>query len=268
MRFNIFRAARCTLGLAVLCNSGVMLWAQAPATTPLSESGRIEAVGPGMLKMKTDNAVWVVSIGRGQSKVQVEGTAEPDYLRAGLPVKFVGEIADAKGALKGEIAELEIFSPQGKTAIGLFNKGGDAGAKPVKTFGPGEYEIRGKVASFKDGELVVSVGPKKVSGKVASGLVIKVNVDDIAYAQAGDAVDVKGVYYEHGKPDPNLQKPGEAIGQEVSVKLAKPLASRKKTAKTTKPPREPKEPKTKPTAEGAEETKDPFGLDKPVKKPK
>ena len=88
---------------------------------PLAATGTLEAmVSDQVLKIKvSDSDTWLVEFKPGQSKVEVTGTAEPAFLRNGLTVRFGGEI-DKKGYLQEPISELEIFTPQGKNALGLF----------------------------------------------------------------------------------------------------------------------------------------------------
>ena len=54
-----------------------------------------------------------------RTKPRSKSPAPPNRVSAhGLTVRFEGEI-DKKGTLQAEITELEIFTPQGKNALGL-----------------------------------------------------------------------------------------------------------------------------------------------------
>jgi hypothetical protein len=192
--------------------------------------GTVEAVQGGAVKLTSSRQeLWIAKTVPGQSKVLVEGTAEPDFLRPGLSVKLSGTI-DKKGTLDGEIAALEIFSPHGKGDIGLFLSGED---KPARNPGPGTYDIRGKVASFKEGLLTVTAGGKRITGKLADAAEIKVNLDQLSFAQQGDAIRVKLWFAEGAGPNPQQQRPGDAVAEEITITLAKPLTGTKKPAPRT-----------------------------------
>jgi len=255
-----FRLANLLL-LALL--SGRAQAQQPPQAKTLEESGTIEAVAQGGFRMKTGKSeTWNISLKQG-AKVQVDGNAETSYLRAGLNVRFKGEV-DKKGVLQAEVTELEIFTPQGKSAFGFFEESG-ADAKPIRNAGAGSYDLRGKVASFKDNELTMKVGTKVVSGKVASDAKVTVSVEDISLAQNGDTVKVKASYFDQYKAD-GTTRAGAAEAEDVSVTLAKPLVSKKKAtpAKTTKPAKEKKDKKTAEAEEGGATISDPFGVEKPA----
>ena len=110
----------------------------------MDETGTLEGVAAGKLQIKNAKAeVWNVSLANN-AKVMVSGTAEADFLKAGLTVKFSADL-DEKGAFKGEdVSEIEIFTPQGKTSLGLFPQGSDSDAKPLKKIEAGSYDIRGQ----------------------------------------------------------------------------------------------------------------------------
>ncbi len=94
-----------------------------------------------MLRIKvSDSDMWLVEIKPGETKIEVNGTAEAAYLRAGLTVRFEGEI-DKKGNLQAEVSELELFTPQGKNGLGLFVDDSPT-AKPVPKAPPGKYDVR------------------------------------------------------------------------------------------------------------------------------
>jgi hypothetical protein len=245
------------LGLLAVSSHGQQ--PQAPKT--LEESGTVQGVIDGKIQFETAKSeTWLIQLG-GETKLHVEGTAELSYLRGGLAVRFTGEF-DKKGALKDDIKEIEIFTPQGKNGLGLF---ADASAdKPVRNAAPGSYEIRAKVVSFKDNEIVVSAGNKKISGKVPDDAAIKVSVEDVKDVKSGDKAKVKATYFDPQKP--YLMNPGSALGEVVEVTLANPLtgAKKKAPAKVTKSAKEKKE--KKPAGETAEDgqtsVQDLFGVDK------
>jgi hypothetical protein len=219
-------------GLALTLVAGLAL-AQEQQQVLSAKNLAIEAVGPGMIQVKSERGeTWIVRTTPGQSQVRVTGTAEPSFLHTGLFVSFEGEI-DKKGAVQGDIKDMSIITqPASKTAAGLFPSGGGADAKPVRNPDAGKYEIRGKVLTYKDGVLTV-MACKKISGKVDSSAAIKVDVSDLSLAQQNDIADVSARYTNETKPDNNAMRPGEAYAETIDVTISKPLTGAvKKVAKT------------------------------------
>jgi hypothetical protein len=241
---------------------------QAPKT--LDESGTVKGVVDGKIQFEASKGgMWWIQL-NGDTKLRVEGTADSSYLRGGLAVRFTGEF-DKKGTLSEEIKEIEIFTPQGKNALGLFS---DANSdKPVRNAPAGSYDIRGKVKSFKDNDLVVSAGNKTISGKVVEGITIKINVEDVKDVSEGDKATVKATYFDAPQQPYGGNAAGNprvAAGNEVEVTLANPLTGVKK--KAAKPPKEKKEKKEKktPAENASNETpavQDLFGVDTPKADP-
>ena len=257
----MFRAAPCFAAvflLSLLVGSTGAQQPQPPKT--LDESGTVKDVSDGKIQFETaKNEMWLIQLS-GETKLRVEGTAELSYLRGGLAVRFTGEF-DKKGALSEDIKEIEIFTPQGKNGLGLFS---DANSdKPVRNAPAGSYEIRGKVTAFKDNEITVSAGTKKISGKVADDVAIKVSVEDTKDIRIGDAAKVKATYIDPQKPYQG--RPGSALGNEVEVTLSKPLTGIKKKTppKAVKPPKEKKKPGGETADDAPQPVQDLFGVDKP-----
>ena len=173
-----------------------------------------------------------------------------------MTVRFDGEI-DKKGNLQAEIKELEIFTPQGKNALGLFSDK-SAAARPVGKPAPGPYEIRAKVTSLKDHEITLAAGSKKVFGSVADDVAVKVSSEDFGYVHEGDGVKVTGWYNPANKAASG--KPGQAVADELTITLAKPLVATKKpsraSAKASKSAKAAKEPK-----DDSSLIQDPFGVE-------
>lgn len=227
----------------------------------LSVKGTIDALEP-MLRIKvSETELWVIQIKPDQTKIEVTGTAEPAYLRSGLTVRFSGEI-DKKGTLQADVDELQLFTPQGKNGLGLFVDDSPT-AKPIGKLAPGKYEIRAKVLSLKEHDLVLVAGNKKIFGTLAADATVNVASDDFSYVHDGDAVTVTGWYNPANKAA--ADKPGQAVADELTITMAKPLVATKKparaaakTAKTSKAARAPKETEE---AEGPL-IQDPFGVEK------
>jgi hypothetical protein len=257
------------IGAANLCTAAEEESTKPEGAESLSAKGTVAAVsGEGVQLKVSDTEGWLVEIRPGETKIEVTGTAEPTYLRSGMHVRFVGEI-DAKGNLEGDISEIEVFTPRGKNDLGLFNEN-DKGslAKPLRKFAAGKYQIRGKITSLKEHDIVVLAG-KKVTGTVAEVVQVKVTSDELDNVHEGDEVSVTGWYYPANKAAD--KKPGQAVADQLSITLAKPIAVGKKparaVAKTAKSkPSKNKDKEMDDSEEGGAAAgpliSDPFGIDK------
>jgi len=174
---------------------------QQPQGRPVTDEGSFEGFAGNFLQVKGKDAAYIVSV-IPQSKVNYIGTAEQDFLKSGLYVSLIGDI-DEDGKLQADVAELEIFTPHANTGVGVFNPGSDAEAKPILKPAAGNYLFKGKLLSIKEGEIAVMAGTKKVTGKLAASASIKVNLNDISYAQVGDMVKLKGLEM----PQPQQRQP-------------------------------------------------------------
>ena len=79
---------------------------QQPQPQPFTGKGMIEGVGRGMVLMKTDAAQITVQFSMN-SKVQVLGTAEPDFLRPHQYVQFNATLDKSTGHVEGDIRETD-----------------------------------------------------------------------------------------------------------------------------------------------------------------
>lgn len=224
-----------SLGCAIALTSWSAARAQVklpPGGKALDETGVVmDGTKQGMLLLKNGaGAVWSVLVDPRDTTVHLEGTAEPDFLHPGVSVRLTAEV-DKKGAIKDEIKDLEIYSPP-KPDYGAYAS--EADEKPVKSIGEGgKFYLKGRVKSYKAGALVIAVGTKIYTGKLAASPSIKVKASDLSFAQPEDTVKVTGWYYAKNGPGPN--KPGFASGSDVSITLAKPLSGA--TKKSEKPSR-------------------------------
>jgi hypothetical protein len=191
-------------------------------TLPLEDSGTLDHYESDLLRIRDSKMdLWLLKI-LPETTISVTGTAKADYLRPGLGVEFDNEL-NKKGQLTEPIAEINLL-PE-KTTLGLFSADEDADdARPVRNPEAGAYHIRGKVAAVKEGELTVSIGGKRYTGKLAEGDELKINFtsDDPSVAATGDTVKVKAWYYENTKPNSAMNIPGRAIAEDIAITLAKP----------------------------------------------
>ena len=188
--------------------------------TMFDKEGTIAGFFPSGIQFITKlDSKWLVQVVPMQCDVQVTGKADRSFLHPGLYVKFTGEM-DGKGILQQDLKALEIFTPKGKNPSGIFAVGSDESAKPLNRFAAGKYDFRGRVMTYKDGELVVVAG-KKITGKVVSGAEIKVNVQDLSIARVDDELKIKGWYLKRNMPREG--RPGQSVAKIIEVTLVKPL---------------------------------------------
>ena len=249
-RFGIWRLF--SVGVLLACCSSVSMAQSPPTGEALNEKGYLEEVHGDTFTAKLGTDDWVINLSP-DATVTVTGTAEPEYLHGGVFVKFSGDL-DKKGTtVQKEVEQIEVFTPTGKGGVGVFD-GSGAEAKAVTKPAEGTvYELRGRVTTFKPGELTLMVGTKKMTAKTSLTLVVNVNSTDLSLAQSGDAVRVTGWYSPQQKPNATNMTPGYAEAGTVMVTLAKPLAaaSVKKAKPSSKAARLPKQPKDGATEEPA-----------------
>jgi hypothetical protein len=238
---TLLKAAAC--GLAIWTTSAA---ARAQFTAPqnslsFEDTGTLEAIQGDVMQIRDSKSEpWLLSI-VNDTKVTVEGDAEKECLRPGVFVKFTAEL-DKKGAIREPIKEIELTSALGKASVGVFPEDDTDGLRPVRTLSAGKYLFKGKIASLKEDDLMVLAGRHKIYAKLSDeDLSVKLNVDDFSFAQpeAGDAVKVKAWYYDIGRPNLNLARPGKAMAEEVTITLAKPLAAGGKKPRQTERPSRP-----------------------------
>jgi hypothetical protein len=220
-----------------------------PEPQAFTEKGTIQAVTRGRIQMATDATEaaksWTVMIDP-KTVVHVTGSAEPDFLRAGLFVRFTAEL-DKSAVAKEKVQQLTIFSPSpanqpgvwpggeapsgDKPAEGGSRRGGGAarGAVASKALEAGVYTVAGRITGFRKGRLMVNAGRSTVRADVAEDAKIDVDFADYLAAKPGDKISVtKGMILP--------ARPGLAQAQELSIQLSEPLALPKKKPARSKLP--------------------------------
>jgi hypothetical protein len=219
-----------------------------PELGAFTAEGTIQAVTRGRIQMATDAAdaarSWTVMIDP-KATVRVTGSAEPDFLRPGLFVRFTAEL-DKGAVAKEKVQQLTIFSPSpenqpgvwpegeapsGKPAEGGSRRGGGAAGGPVagKPLEPGAYTVAGRVTSFRKGRLTVNAGRSTIRADVAEDAKIDVDFADYSVAKPGDKISVtKGTIFP--------ARPGLAQALDLTIQLSEPLALPKKKPARSKPP--------------------------------
>ncbi len=211
-------------GLAIgLAGEDVQAQFQPPANSlALDEEGTLEGMQGNLLKFRdSKQEVWLVQVGP-QSSVSIVGEADITYLRPGLTVELTGKVDD-EATIAEPIAEIEVVNSKGRQPMGLFAPDETAeDAKPVRNPTPGDYRVRGRITSVKDGALEIAAGRLKISAQAAEDLKVILAVDDPRLAQFGDKTKVKAWYIDGGKPNPLVNRPGQAMAEEVNITLTNP----------------------------------------------
>lgn len=238
---------------------------------PFAATGTIAGVGRGRIQMVTvTQQKWLVAVSP-QAVVHVTGTAEPDFLRPGMFVRFTAAL-DKKGKGQEPVSELTIFTPSAEMGIGVWPEGmavGDVGAEqpaqPPNPFGgafgvgtpaapadTGRYMVAGRLVKERNGKLLVHFGRGSAEIELAENPTIKVDVADYTVAKQGDSISVtKGQMYPNQpmilQANPNAV--GQAMALELEIQLSQPLTGPRKkplrpeTPKPSRPePGEPKQP--------------------------
>jgi hypothetical protein len=137
-----------------------------PQPQEVNVEGTIVAVAPGRgVQMTTNtNQTMTVFIPAG-AQVRLLGTATPDYLKPGMCVEFVADVAKG-GAVKEKVTSMTIFSPSQDRALGLYPEGAAGVKKDSKDAKAGVGPVGG------DPGITGPVGGKagrKTRGKQAAG---------------------------------------------------------------------------------------------------
>jgi hypothetical protein len=224
----------------------------------LKDKGYVVGATPETLSVKVGADNWVLAVQPNATKVNITGTAEPDFLHSGLFVKFSGELDNKGTTLQKEIDQLEIINPPAKKgAAGAFDSAEEE-AKPVaKPVDGTTYVFRTKVSTYKPGELTFSVGGKKVVAKTSASMTVAVNASDLSMVREGDSATFSAWYTPQQKPNTANLQPGYAAAQDIKITMNKPLAATRKL-KAPPPAKTPRGSKAPAASEETPETKNPF----------
>jgi hypothetical protein len=176
--------------------------------------GTIEAIGPGMLRLKLKGGnSWLV-LPAPNAKIAVEGTASREMLQPGQFVSCAVSLDEL-----GKAAEpvMQVIFPGGG-APGVVAGGlgiAEPGAKRVAGKRPaGQYLVSGTIRQVEDETVTVQAGREKFELQVPADATLLVKTSNVTLAAAGDEVEVEGLYLQ----------PGELQATLLSIKLAKPVA--------------------------------------------
>ena len=91
-----------------------------PQMQPIKKEGKLLTASPTQIQLSTNANETIFVMVVPKTQVSVTGTAEQDYLKSGVTVEFVAEVAKG-GAVKDKITHLLVISPTSDRPIGLFS---------------------------------------------------------------------------------------------------------------------------------------------------
>jgi hypothetical protein len=215
---------------------------------PVDLSGTIEMIRPPlMIVQAAPDQRWQIQI-MPNATVRLTGPAELEVLRAGHFVEFTVEVDTARSTVEEKIDKLTIVTLSEQKPLGAFPNQGAPGAEAQKPapfgaeFAPQPvpqpaaqakqlFDIRGRLARLKDGEMTVFVPNQffkpALKVELADDAQLSLDVADYSLARPGDQVQARG------------QQIGPQMGRitNLTVELTKPLGLPKKPTRPTRPTR-------------------------------
>ena len=202
--------------------------------------GTVDRVQPQVINLKCNGKAFVLHVDANYTRVLCTGSADRGYLKPGVMVRFEAEL-DKKWQAKEPLEEIFVVTASDTAQPGIHwdePAGDDEQPRAKKRAAHETYAVVGTIKAFKDGQLQIVADGKSVKAAVAKDAKIKVEIDDYTLAAPEDEITVKGRQAQA----PTDQLPGQLYGEEVSIELAKPLASTSKVAKSKKPAKAAKRP--------------------------
>ena len=155
--FRLLVAVFGIVGLLVLAPSGTAraqfpLRGGRPTPIPANPSGTIEAIGRGVMRIKSLAGQPYMLQLADRATVHVTGTAKKDVLGPGSFISFFAEVDKRRGEVQDKIGELIIFTPSPQRPLGAFPGGRPAiapdpsgadpqAAKPVAAVPPAAADV-------------------------------------------------------------------------------------------------------------------------------
>ena len=183
--------------------------AQRPIQVPkdqISSAGKIKAVQNGVFHVaNVGGDQWLLAVEPDADEVVLRGTATPQWLQPGMPVRFQGNFFKSKsGQPQGEarepVTELKVFTPREDSKIGVKEeaKRGSFLSGAPKSDNPLEiapFSIVGVLVKYKSGRMTVAVGSTQIQAQLADDAKIDVNLADPRFAGVGDEIEFEGWSY-------------------------------------------------------------------------
>lgn len=161
-------------------------------------------------------------------QISVKGTAEPSAIKAGMGLRFGGEVAES-----GELAEAltEIYLTTPDEMLNEFELGGPAEVEGLITGkdaqGNLKVAVNGVKKEMRGEKSVVVKRVKLLTVKLAENVKVNVNVRDASLAHKDDAINVTGRIV---KANNKVDQPNHILAESVQIDLSQPLSGGKRKA--------------------------------------
>ena len=211
LRFRLLPAVY-VLYIAAIFVPVVLAQDKRPPHEPLNTTGILKGAANGRLVVATENAgMWQVTLPNSHEKVSYSASADLEYLKPGMMLRFNATITN-KGLVVSEISALTVFTPVEK---------GDVGIKPAAEMGPSGADalfadpkdakkppkapeqmaciVAGELVSLKGKKMLVSAGGVSLKCELAENAKVDVFVHDLRLAQPGDKVNLRAWFYTNNK---------------------------------------------------------------------
>jgi hypothetical protein len=221
-------------------------------------SGKLKGVGPGVLQVESDKGErWLIAVESRPQEISFQGSATPEFLRAGMLVQFNAAL-DKKGEAQDPIREIKVVAqrmglqlglqPGTAAGGGLFNSDDESKKKKKGRADTAPYLVTGTLRSIKDGRMYVAAG-STVKAELADNCQVAVDISDISLAREGDNVEVEGWRYAN--------QANQVYARRVTITTDKLLGGESKRRPTIKGDQESQQerPTRKSDAEGKGKTK-------------
>lgn len=180
--------------------------------------GTVLAIRPGLVQLDSgdlEQGPVLAAIHPKDTKVVVTGTAEPEFLRPGLFIRFETPL-DRRGNATEPIRHVTIFTPDGGFSVGVSSD------DPASDSGP--YLVAGQLRSLKNEAMLIEAGDVQIKADLAEDAKVDVAISDYSLTAEGDAIHVVGW----------AEVPNQVMAELVEITLAEKLTGPKKKRR---PPR-------------------------------
>lgn len=173
--------------------------------------GKILGIQPGIIQWTSDGETpRLLKLDPKQTRrVTVTGTAEPEFLRPGMFIRFTAPI-DKKGNVQQPVKVLTIFTPSGDPeqgfTVGVYSE------DPTDPNAP--YTVAGQLRGERRGTYVLAAGGDVIRFELDEAPEIGVDVNDYSLAMPGDEIRGNAWGYDES----------QLVADAIDIKLAEPLA--------------------------------------------
>jgi len=220
---RVLRNSPMSVGIWVtLFTAGVLACGagKAPGQAPqeFEGGGRILQLTPQGIAVASDTGerfLAEITARRLHHGIQYRGIPEPTFeatgsgdrtgLRPGMFVQFEADVeGDRKQRITGAITRLTVFTPAAQTNFGFLNDVGQPAGGGLDQVigayqGPGKYVICGKLIKVRGERVTVAIPSGRLEAIIAEDAVVDVHLANLAGAQPGDRIQIKGVQVAENK---------------------------------------------------------------------